>query len=132
MESMKGARDLLIDNVFPELRKEGIICRANFQCCMNCGYSYLNDMVKERLDKGKDVIGVTFWHRQDEENYWYPGISGKQSLHLCFSNADIEGHTSDISTQRVGFIIKHACERHGLTVKWDGTPETRIEVYNEW
>ncbi|TDB78798.1 hypothetical protein E1264_36435 [Actinomadura sp. KC216] len=102
---------------FRDLDMSGIVARADFSCCQNCGISEVGGEVPD----GEQRRGYTFCHRQDMETAVSGG--GLMLAYGIFKDAD------EPSTQpEIGEEVAGALRRHGLTVGWDGDPRRRIEV----
>ena len=115
----------LVLAAFADLRKFGMICRANFSCCMNCaGTEIANDVDKMPVEKRAEVVGAVFWHRQDEEHL---ASSGK--LMIAYGPVTVyKVGTFGGSVESVGKLVAAALAQKGLVVTWDGNGDTRIEV----
>lgn len=112
--------DLLL-RAFRDLDLSGIVARADFACCQNCGISEVGGEVPE----GEQRRGYTFCHRQDMETAALGG--GLMLAYGIFNDAE------EPSTQlEIGEDVAAALRRHGLTVNWDGSPSRRIEVDLTW
>ncbi|TMQ92247.1 hypothetical protein ETD83_27525 [Actinomadura soli] len=102
---------------FRELDTSGIVARADFTCCQNCGISEVGGEVPS----GEQRRGYTFCHRQDMQAAVTGG--GLMLAYGVFTDA------AEPSTQpEIGEDVAEALRRHGLTVHWDGDPSRRIEV----
>ncbi|MFI0371023.1 DUF6891 domain-containing protein [Actinomadura sp. 1N219] len=102
---------------FRDLDVSGIVARADFACCQNCGISEVGGEVP----RGEQRRGYTFCHRQDME----AAVSGG-GLMLAYG---VFKDAAEASTQpEIGEDVAEALRRHGLTVRWDGDPSRRIEV----
>lgn len=92
-----------ITQSFRDLRKAGYFARQNFWCCQGCGWSAIPEESKHK---------AVFYHRQDTESF--DGKELKRPLHLAW---DGDGH-------EIAGILRN----NGLSVEWNGSPDTRIKV----
>lgn len=95
-----GVANNALTRAFQGLRDLGYFARQNFKCCQGCGWAAAP---KDRRDK------AVFYHAQDNEDR-------------------IEGKPVFLSWSGDGNEIVTALRAHGLTVEWDGDPNTRILV----
>lgn len=101
---------------FKDLRKQGIIARANFMCCGGCAAG----AIAEKLGTGRgQKVGGVYWHNQDEK-----GIHRNGGLHLGFGS--LEGDES--SERALGEKVVGLLQAHGIKTEWDGNPTRRIWV----
>ena len=123
-ERVRAMRERLLA-VFKELRREGFLARANFKCCQTCaGYALAREAAELLKKKGKEIRGVVFWHRQDEDDLRHRGY-----VWLAYGRV----HTKEfgplgLPTVEVGRILCKKLEKYGLVYEWDGNPNTRIRV----
>jgi uncharacterized protein DUF6891 len=108
--------DLLV-RAFRDLDMAGIVARADFTCCQNCGTAEISGEVLE----GTRVRGYTFCHRQDVE----AGVRG-EGVHLSYGTFGT-GDAVEVAQEVVAAL--RGC---GLTVHWDGDPARRIHVPLTW
>ncbi len=109
---------------FRELRKRGLLARANYMCCQSCAGYALAQRASDLKTAGKEIVGVVFWHRQDDE---YFRRSGR--LYLAYGDVETREHGPiGMDTASVGRLVVETLERHGLAVTWDGDPGRRILV----
>jgi hypothetical protein len=112
-----------LDAAFDELEREGIVCRQNFSCCGTCGQVEIGDEIRQAEANGRAVRGYSFYHFQDTD----AAVEG-HGLYLNYGGME-EG---DAATTRIGQEVARVLARHGLTVCWNGRPETRIYVKMDW
>lgn len=110
-----------LDKVFDALAKAGLVARQNAGTTQSDGFSDCAEEFQSRGGKRAGLHGFCFYTRQDRDR-------AKQSsyLSLAFWGAP-EGQPKDM--QRVGDLIVETFETHGFEVNWDGSGETRPEVY---
>lgn len=108
---------------FAILRKNGYIARMNFLCCQSCAGYALSEKAHELAERGKEIKGVVFYHKQDEENLQRSG-----ECFLAFGDITHDDKKYGLSTKQVGKIASIILEEVGLQVDWDGTENTRIKV----
>ncbi|MEV0403831.1 hypothetical protein [Actinoallomurus sp. NPDC050550] len=104
---------------FQDLEAAGIVARADFTCCQNCGVTEIGDEVPE----GAEMRGYTFCHRQDIE----AAVEG-HGLYLSYGGFD-----GDVATAtRIGEEVVATLDRHGLASTWNGDHTKRIDVPITW
>jgi len=109
---------------FAELRKKGYLARMNHLCCQNCAGYDLACVAEKKKDKGIEVRGCVFYHRQDEETW-----RKYNKLYLAYGILGTQKHGDiGIPTVDQGHEIKEVLEKHGLIVEWDGDEDQRIYV----
>ncbi|GAA4634054.1 hypothetical protein GCM10023196_074070 [Actinoallomurus vinaceus] len=104
---------------FQDLEAAGIVARADFTCCQNCGVTEIGGEVPE----GTETRGYTFCHRQDVE----AAVEGS-ALYLSYGAFDGD----DAAATRIGEEVAATLRRHGLAPKWNGDLATRISVSMTW
>lgn len=101
-----------INALFRELRKEGIIARQNFLCCMTCGFSAMANLEKQPRNATK--VGEVFYHSQKADDYKEDG-----NLMLHYGTTDY-GAKQGYSSEDVGRIVTDAATKLGLPWRWNG------------
>ena len=102
-----------ITKAFRGLRKIGFVARQSFWCCSSCAWAAL-----EEKDAGKPIV---FYHKQGNDYFKRTG-----NVYLTFGrNVD---NSDDEDVANIGKQIVSALTREGLTVEWDGTAGTTIQV----
>ncbi|MFD9868013.1 DUF6891 domain-containing protein [Streptomyces niveus] len=111
-----------ITAVFEELDARGIVARENFACCRGCG---LAEIGGEREDRDTGTVrGFVFFHTQCTEAVALGG-----GLSLYYGGFD----GSQETTAAVGREVTAALTGAGLSVKWDGSPGSAIDVQDlDW
>jgi hypothetical protein len=124
MENVEGNRSVLLQ-AFGDLRKQGLIARANFRCCQSCaGYEISEKVSKMSKEEAGKVKGCTYWHQQDEDD-----LKERGSLYLAYGNLETTGNgTVGLPTVEVGKMVLETLKKYGLTVEWDGSEGSRIQV----
>lgn len=106
-----------LTNAFTELSQNGIVAKENFTCCQSCG-SY---EIWEHAVEGD--YGYVFYHQQDTER----AVEG-EGVYLAYGHIGMaKKPLSEITEQIVQTI-----EKHGLTVDWNGSVNTRMLVNLDW
>ncbi|WP_329032822.1 hypothetical protein OIE71_08955 [Streptomyces sp. NBC_01725] len=106
-----------ITAVFEGLDARGIVARENFACCRGCG---LAEIGAEREDRDTGTVrGFVFFHTQCTESVALGG-----GLSLYYGGFD----GSEETTAAVGREVTAALTGAGLSVKWDGSPGSAIDV----
>lgn len=112
-----------LDAAFAELEANGIVARQDYGCCTNCGAKLMHEEIADLWQKGRQVRGYVFYHRQDTE-------SARQSggVFLAF---DAVTPTVKMALA-IGQEIVATLVRHGLTVRWSGDLQFRIFAGVSW
>lgn len=119
------ARNIMAQ-VFKALRKRGYLARMNFSCCSSCAGYDLATRASEMTDKGKDIAGCAFWHKQDEAYYWETGQLALRYGHLgTAKHGDLGKPTKEQGEEIVALIAE--CSK-SIEVDWDGNPASVIYV----
>jgi len=122
-DEKKEARAKVIE-VFREMRKLGFLARADFLCCNTCARYSLTNRAEELREKGKEVKGAMFWHKQAEQGFWDDG-----RLFIVSGTLDSDKFGEiGLPTVEVGEILSEALKKEGIIVVWDGNPEEKILV----
>jgi hypothetical protein len=122
-ENYYTVKGILKHDVFPELRKHGLLARLNFECCSSCAsYALCEDMKKINTQnkRKKKIIGSVFYNRQDEDHF---KRTGSVYLKYLSSNED-----DDADALAVGMLIQTISNKFKLKVTWDGSPYKAIMV----
>ncbi|MCI3222155.1 hypothetical protein [Streptomyces sp. NP-1717] len=111
-----------ITAVFEGLDARGIVARENFACCRGCG---LAEIGAEREDPDPATVrGFVFFHTQCTER-----VAGGGGLSLYYGGFD----GSEETTAAVGREVTAALTGAGLSVEWDGSPGSAIDVHGlDW
>ncbi|MGW2176899.1 DUF6891 domain-containing protein [Streptomyces sp. NPDC001732] len=102
-----------LERAFARLEGDGITARENFTCCRSCGLAEIRDAGRE------DARGFVFFHMQGAES-----VASGYGLSLYYGGFD----RSEETTAAVGREVVRALDEAGLTVEWDGSPDTAINV----
>jgi hypothetical protein len=113
-----------LDAAFAELERAGIVARANFTCCSNCGESEIGNEMDEAVKQGTSVRGYTFFHQQDTDR----AAAGDGGVLLKYGPNPFDEN----EVVRIGRQIQHIVERNGLRTEWDGSANRCIEVLLAW
>jgi len=108
-----------LDMVFDAFEDTYLMARMNYQCCQSCG---LDAISKENKDEPSGHLGYVFYHAQDEERREERG-------YLMLSYGALG--PNPMTDEAVGKLICDVLARHGRHFEWDGSSETRIQVYTE-
>ena len=92
-----------VDEAFHILTNKGYFCARNFTCCNTCAWAEVPSKF------GNKAI---FWHEQNEENLNKEGN--------CFIGWG--------DTYLDGVYIKKIFEKVGLTIKWDYSPYSKMQI----
>lgn len=124
-DQVADLRRKIIGEVFPKLRKEGMICRANFSCCQSCGGYEIAEYVTKMMEKERaKVMGTVFWHRQDEE-----GLQETGDMCLAFGQIGTQKFGDiGLTTVEVGTMLVNELTKAGVDWEWNGTEDERVRV----
>lgn len=103
---------------FRSLDTAGIVARADFTCCQNCGFAEISDQVPE----GHTPRGFTFCHRQDVDR----ALHG-EGVYLAFGS-----FADDTAPEEIAVEVVRTLTRHGFEPKWNGELGKRIFVPMTW
>jgi hypothetical protein len=112
-----------LDAAFASLEQAGIVARQNFSCCGTCGAAEIWDEIPVEDAKSGAARGYAFFHQQDTER----AVDG-DGLYLNYG-ACAEGEAAAVA---IGHEIVAHFEKAGLTTKWNGTYQRRIDVTLDW
>lgn len=113
-----------LSDIFKSLRRQGLIARQNYLCCTSCAGCAIANDAEKLIDAGKSPVGAVFFHRQNATSY---GDTGKLIIH--YGRVDTVKHGPvGIDSVKVGEMVATAFRESGWSVKWDGSPNTCIEV----
>ncbi|GAA4057333.1 DUF6891 domain-containing protein [Actinomadura miaoliensis] len=110
---------------FRDLDLAGIVARADFACCQNCGVGEIGGEVPE--DERHAYRGYVFCHRQDMES----AVRG-DGLFLSYGVFTDAARQLAADQAGIGAEVAAALRRHGLEVDWNGDPAKRIGVPLTW
>ena len=102
---------------FSDLRRQGIIARADYMCCGSCATYNLLLEAERRSDKGKVVKGIAYWHKQDEESFRKSGM-----LFIGYSGV------KKFRCKLIAEMIVETLNEYGLVTEWDGSDSNKVEV----
>jgi hypothetical protein len=102
-----------LKTIFAKLRKDNLICRMNYLCCMSCASYDLS----EKVDN-KNADGAVYFHRQDNDNFNETG-----RLHLRYFTRTDSGDCKALAEKVVA-----ALKAENLPVEWDGDPTRTILI----
>ncbi|RYE94882.1 MAG: hypothetical protein EOO75_00765 [Myxococcales bacterium] len=113
-----------LDQAFARLESAGVVARAHFTCCQNCGHAEIGDEIDAVRARGRDVRGYVFFHHQDTER----AVDG-QGLLLSYGPT---GQASAAATEAIGRLVVDALREAGLQPTWNGSAAQRISVPLRW
>jgi hypothetical protein len=106
-----------VDKAFEELNSRGVIALHNAGYTMSDGISEVSEVLHERGRKG--IKGYCFYHGQDVERAMAGG-----GLTVAFGDLDDD----KLKKTEIGYLVKDVLQEFGLTVDWNGDPETRLNI----
>jgi hypothetical protein len=112
-----------LDAAFAELESNGIVARQDFSCCGTCGVAEIFDEMDPGKGRSSPVRGYTFFHMQDTE-----AAADGSGLYLNYGSVK-EGEGAAVA---IGHEIVSTLRKHGLTSRWDGALNKRIDVGIKW
>lgn len=109
----------LLNKAFADLRKQGIMAKQKYLCCMGCASSSLGEEIKKSPTK---YIGGVYYHSQDAED-----LRERGTCYIGFGALNGScGLDEETASLMVGHALKLTMERYGFGVKWAGTTDQRI------
>lgn len=116
-----------LTDVFKDLRKAGYLARMNFSCCSNCAGYDLATKATEIKDKGKEVAGCVFFHRQDQQS-WNDG----NGLFIRYGSLSTQKY-GDIGkdSKVVGKEVSDLLTTYSIPHEWNGNPDECIYILPE-
>lgn len=134
-----------LNRAFAALEEEGVIARQNFTCCGTCASSEIWD----EIDDSREWKGYVYFHQQDTESLAesggtyvgfgsflaYPKDENEWKALNEAQKEEIRALHEKLSVELMTDIIIPVLQKHSLTVKWNGSFNTRpfiegVEVYN--
>ncbi|HYV35368.1 MAG TPA: hypothetical protein VE988_06675 [Gemmataceae bacterium] len=106
-----------LDGAFKTLNAQGIIALQNTGFEMSDGLPAVAEVLHQRGIYR--VIGYCFYHGQDVES----AVAGG-GLMVAFGDL----HDDLNRKAEIGQRVKVVLEQHGLIVKWNGDPQTRLDI----
>jgi len=122
-EEQFRAGKALLNKAFADLRKQGIMAKQNYLCCMGCASSSLGEEIRQaHASHPNKYLGGAYYHSQDAEDLRERGF-----CHIGYGAAP-DSANEELFALTVGQAVKLTMERHGLKVDWDGDVTQRIRV----
>ena len=115
-DRLELAMDTLEDN--------GVVARANFTCCGNCGAAEIGAEIEDYEALGQVARGYVFFHQQDTES----AVEG-HGLYFSYGAAHSEHDAAHIAIAQELFDLLVAV---GLKPHWDGKIDHRVGVVLDW
>jgi hypothetical protein len=112
-----------LDVAFEELNERGILARHHWWCCQTCGHGAMPDERAAVLAAGGVARGYAFYHVQDTE-------AAVDGAGVCLAYGAFED--GDAPTLAIAHEVVDVLQKHGLTVRWDGSVKRRITVDLVW
>ncbi|MFW9987151.1 MAG: DUF6891 domain-containing protein [Candidatus Odinarchaeota archaeon] len=124
----------VLTEIFVELEVKGIVARANFSCCLNCGSGEIWEEMIEHESKGNIVRGYVFYHNQDAEsmmegNMLYLAYGATSNIDITENSEPIKPGTEEDGV-RIGQEVVEVIKKYNLDVEWSGEFNQRIGVKN--
>ena len=116
-----------LTKAFAAMRKQGLIARQNFSCCLGCaGCELVNEVEVLPATRRAQIKGAVFYTKQQG---FEPGKTG---TYLFFGSIETtKVGTVGLDTKKVGKLAVQCLKEAGLTVKWNGSPKKSIWVAKE-
>lgn len=106
-----------LDQAFAELNSRGIVALHNAGYTMSDGISDVSEVLGGQDRTG--IKGYCFYHGQDTER----AVEGG-GLWIAFGDL----HDDPLKKTEIGHLVKDVLQASGLTVEWNGDPETRLNL----
>ena len=115
-DRLELAMDTLEDN--------GVVARANFTCCGNCGAAEIAAEIEDYEALGQVARGYVFFHQQDTES----AVEG-HGLYFSYGAAHSDHDAAHIAIAQELFDLLVGV---GLKPHWDGKIDHRVGVVLDW
>jgi len=120
-ESDFAAGKLILKALFAQLRKDGLMAKQSFMCCMGCACAAIGDVATKNPGKYR---GAFYYHKQDADM-----LRDKGETYFGFGALDDKGEPgTEEETVKIGNEVKKLAEALGLKVTWDGTAHERMKL----
>jgi hypothetical protein len=110
---------------FRSLRKQGVLAKANYECCGSCaGYALTNHataLVNAGTPK-ESIKGCVHWNRQRNAGIYKRG-------EVVLNYGPLESTTLGtigLPAEEVGRMVVTALQAEGVRVEWDGSGDKSI------
>lgn len=125
--------------VFKMLRMEGFVARQRFKCCGSCASAAISEEfnAKSKIDSQFAPKGFVFYHKQDviDEDRLMSARRHGTSPSMMLRYGQVQ-HTDGektktwgLPTEQVGAAVVRALKKHQIRYRWDGDPNSCIEVF---
>lgn len=114
-----------LDHAFRRLEAAGVVARAHFTCCQNCGCHEIRDEIAAAQAGGRSVRGYAFFHLQDTER----AVAGHA---LCLSYGPVDQASPPAAFEAIGRLVIGALREAGLRPEWNGSAAQRISLPLRW
>ena len=111
-----------LDAAFAALDEAGILCRHHFMCCRGCGFHAIREMIDTERNRGRDIRGFAFYHRQRAEAAACGGALYLYHGSMADGEADLE----------VAQEVVDRLRGQGLDIDWPQDAEVTIKVKLDW
>ena len=108
--------------VFDELNKQKIVALHNAGYTRQDGESDCTEIIEELKTLGINAIGYCFYHAQDLER----AIGEEKMLWLGFDSHNREDALAKVVGEKIVEVLKN----NGFNVKWNGSLESRIAIFD--
>jgi hypothetical protein len=108
-----------LDQLFQDLKNDGILAFGNYSCCSSCGHT---DMFG-KIDEMTDFNYYIFYQKQDMSDI----ITGSTGIYIKFG-AKAEDADDVDSYNILNTILEKKCPQYGLEIEWDKDPETSMLI----
>ena len=109
-----------IFDAFKDLNENtNIICKSDYQDCMHCATTKLD----EKLEEDKNKIGYAYWTESDETQRIRRNV-----FHIGFCNREDQYETS---SKDIAEIVCDRLFRHNVIHVWSGDMKDKIVIYGE-
>ncbi|KCZ93868.1 DUF6891 domain-containing protein [Hyphomonas johnsonii] len=106
------------------LEDHGIVTRANFTCCGNCGAAEIGAEIEEFEELGRKARGYVFFHQQDTES----AVEG-HGLYFSYGATHSDLDVAHVAVAQELFDVLQSV---GLKPHWDGKLDHRVGVVLDW
>jgi hypothetical protein len=109
---------------FQEMRRQGLLARMNFTCCLTCGGLAMMEQAIVQKRAGTEVKGCCYYTQPDEADR----LAGRD-FKLAFGPVRTPCFgTLGLDVEKVGKLVIRCLAKYGVDYHWDGDPGHRILV----
>jgi hypothetical protein len=120
-----------LNALFRRLRKDGLMARQNFSCCMSCGCFEIATDYGDLRDQGQGeaLKGYVFYHKQDTDGLKRTGRLALRFGQLgCYRGEKEMKYKGPLTAEQVADLIVTACKDLKVKYEWNSDVNTVIAL----